>query len=47
MCDKKSFELFRSSYRDVEIVSYDELFKKVELLAQLFHLQRPAARKAK
>jgi hypothetical protein len=39
---RRSFELFRSSYRDIEIITYDELFKKVELLAQLFHLKRTA-----
>ena len=37
---RRAFELFRSSQRDVEIVTYDELFKKVELLAELFHLTR-------
>lgn len=37
---RKAFELFRASQRDVEIVSYDELFKKVELPAELFHLKR-------
>ena len=35
---KKSFELFRSSLKDVEIVTYDELFKKAETLASLFNL---------
>ena len=37
---RKSFELFRSSQKDVEIVTYDELFRKVEILARLFSLVR-------
>ncbi len=42
---RRSFELFRSSC-EVEIVTYDELFRKVEVLAQLFGLVRkPAASK--
>lgn len=36
---RKSFELFRSAL-DVEIVTYDELFRKVEILAELFALHR-------
>lgn len=36
---RRSFELFRASC-EVEIVTYDELFRKVEILAQLFSLQR-------
>lgn len=36
---RRSFELFRSSC-DVEIITYDELFRKVEVLAQLFGLVR-------
>lgn len=36
---RKSFELFRGSV-DVEIVTYDELFRKVEILAELFSLKR-------
>jgi len=40
--DKRAaFELFRANSRDVEIVTYDELFRKVELLAALFSLTRP------
>ena len=35
---RKSFELFRTSLKDVEIVTYDELFKKAEMLATLFNL---------
>jgi Shedu protein SduA, C-terminal len=37
---RHAFELFRGNQRDVEIITYDELFKKVELLADLFHLRR-------
>jgi hypothetical protein len=36
---RRSFELFRAS-SEVEIVTYDELFRKVEILAQLFSLKR-------
>jgi hypothetical protein len=36
---RRSFELFRTS-SEVEIVSYDELFRKVEVLAELFSLKR-------
>ena len=39
---RKSFELFRASTQ-VEIVTYDELFRKVEILAELFRLKRPPA----
>jgi hypothetical protein len=35
----KSFELFRSSLRDLDIITYDELFRKAELLAKLFNLK--------
>jgi hypothetical protein len=34
---RRSFELFRSSC-EVEVVTFDELFRKVEVLAQLFGL---------
>jgi hypothetical protein len=43
---RRSFELFRSNQREVEIITYDELFRKVEILATLFDLvrmPRPAA----
>jgi hypothetical protein len=33
---KKSFELFRQSLKDVQILSYDELFTKVKFLVNLF-----------
>lgn len=36
---RESFELFRSGLKDVEIVTFDELFKKAETLASLFNLQ--------
>jgi hypothetical protein len=36
---RTSFELFRSSL-DVEIITYDELFRKVEILAELFSIRR-------
>jgi hypothetical protein len=35
---RKSFELYRRNLRDVEIVTYDELFKKAETLATLFNI---------
>lgn len=35
---RKSFELFRTNFKDVDIVTYDELFKKAEALATLFNL---------
>lgn len=39
--DKRhSFELFRASLHNVDIITYDELFKKVEILASLFNLVR-------
>jgi len=37
---RKAFELFRSNSKDVEIVTYDELFRKLEVLAALFSLSR-------
>jgi len=40
---RRSFELYRASLKDLEIVTYDELFKKAEVLATLFNLK--AARK--
>ena len=36
---RRSFELFRTNLRDVEIVTFDELFKKAETLATLFNLK--------
>ncbi len=37
---RRSFELFRSGLKDVEIITYDELFRKVEVLGSLFNLIR-------
>ncbi len=37
---RASFELIRNQYRDVEIVTFDEFFKKVEALAELFSIGR-------
>jgi hypothetical protein len=37
---RSSFELFRSSLSGVEIVTFDEFFKKLEELAKLFNLVR-------
>lgn len=41
---RNSFELFRTNLKDVEIVTYDELFKKAETLASLFNLSWSKAR---
>jgi hypothetical protein len=40
---RRSFELFRRVLNDVEIITYDELFRKVEILAELFALKRSQA----
>lgn len=32
---RQSFQLFRSNLRNVEVITYDELFKKVEILVNL------------
>jgi hypothetical protein len=40
---RRSFELFRGGLRDVEVITYDELFRKVEVLAELFSLKRKAS----
>lgn len=37
---RRSFELYRSGLKDVEVITYDELFRKVEILAELFSLKR-------
>jgi hypothetical protein len=37
--DRRSFELFRRALSDVEVITYDELFRKVEILAELFALK--------
>jgi hypothetical protein len=36
---QRSFEEYRASQKDVEVIGYDELFRKVALLGQLFGLQ--------
>jgi hypothetical protein len=36
---RKAFELFRTNLKEVEIVTFDELFKKAETLATLFNLK--------
>jgi hypothetical protein len=38
---RDAFELFRANSKDVEIVTYDELFRKLEVLASLFSLIKP------
>jgi hypothetical protein len=43
---RRSFELFRTSLKDVEVITYDELFRKVEILAELFRLKRRDAKPA-
>ena len=43
---RSSFELFRSSLAGVEIITFDEFFKKVEHLARLFSLVRQPANAA-
>jgi hypothetical protein len=42
---RKSFELFRTGLKDVEVITYDELFRKVEVLATLFNLVRQQEKK--
>lgn len=37
---RDAFEMFRTNSRDVEFVTYDELFRKLEVLASLFSLTR-------
>ena len=41
---KTSFELFRTSLADVDIVTFDEFFEKIEHLAKLFNLVRQVAK---
>jgi hypothetical protein len=40
---RRSFELFRSGLSNVEIVTFDEVFRKLEHLASLFNLVRSKA----
>jgi len=37
---RASFELARGAFKDVELITYDELFRKVETLAGLFSLAK-------
>jgi hypothetical protein len=37
---RRSFELFRSHLTGVEIITFDEFFRKIETLAELFSLKR-------
>lgn len=37
---RRSFELFRGGLQNIEIITFDELFKKIEVLASLFSLTR-------
>jgi len=41
---RKSFEIFRSGLTNVEIITFDELFRKAEILASLFGLIRTEKR---
>lgn len=43
---RRSFELFRTALKDVEVITYDELFRKVEILAELFRLKRAPTKPA-
>ncbi len=43
---RRSFELFRADLQHIEIITYDELFKKIEVLASLFCLTRKKHNKA-
>lgn len=40
---RRSFELFRSNLSNVEVVTFDEVFRKLEHLASLFNLMRTKA----
>ena len=42
---RSAFELFRANSKDIEIVTYDELFRKLDVLATLFSLTRTQAPK--
>lgn len=41
---RAAFEMFRANSKDVEIVTYDELFRKLEVLASLFSLTRTVSK---
>lgn len=36
---RNSFELYRSQLKDIEIVTFDELLRKIQALAKLFNLE--------
>jgi hypothetical protein len=36
----KSFELYRENLTNVMVVTFDELFRKAEVLASMFNLRR-------
>jgi hypothetical protein len=40
----RAFELFRSSLAGIELITFDEFFRKVEYLLQIFSLSRKAER---
>lgn len=40
---RRAFELFRTSLSGVELITFDELFKKVEILGELFQLVKQRA----
>jgi|SRR5215211_1260724 len=44
---KASFELFRTSLAGVDIITFDEFFRKLEHLAKLFNLVRSVTTPAK
>jgi hypothetical protein len=39
---KLSFELFRTSLAGVDVITFDEFFRKIEHLAKLFNLVQTA-----
>jgi len=43
---KASFELFRSSLAGIDIITFDEFFKKIEHLAKIFNLVRTSEKPA-
>lgn len=42
---RHSFEIFRTSLQGIELITYDELFKKLEILASLFNIKRAQTEK--
>jgi hypothetical protein len=41
---RRAFELFRANLKDVEVVTYDEIFRKLDILSSLFSLTRTSAK---